>query len=302
MILVTGASGLLGSSIVLRALEMKKEVFGIYNRHPLCPDGVPSCRADLTDFDAARTAVLDLRPSAIIHCAAAANVDWCEEHPEEAARVNTSVPCFLARLAKQIDAKFLHISTDSVFDGQQGNYSETDTPSPLNVYAQTKLMAEQEVEREYPSSLVARVTFYGSVGPNHPNLADWVLDQLSQEKRVPGFTDVYFCPIFVNDLAEIILTMVARDLGGIFHTVGPERISKYEFARRLAAAFGFDPGQVVPARLSDAKLRAPRPHDTSLNIQKLSQRLGSSIPDFDSGLRRFQTLRMQANVHRLQSC
>jgi dTDP-4-dehydrorhamnose reductase len=302
MILVTGASGLLGSSVLLRALEMQKEVVGIYHRYSFRPSGAASHSIDLTDFNATRTAVATRRPSTIIHCAGATNVDWCEDHPEEAHRMNTSASSFLAQLANEINAKFVYVSTDSVFDGTHGHYSETDLPVPVNVYAQTKLLAEQEVQRAHSSVLIVRVTFYGRNVQPKQNLAEWVLDQLRQGKSVPGFTDVYFCPILVNDLAEIILEMLDRDLGGIYHVVGAEKVSKYEFASRLATVFGFNPTLVVPSKIADAQLRARRPRDTSLNTEKISRALGRPMPGVDSGLQRFHALCEPEHVEKLQSC
>jgi len=302
MILVTGASGLLGSSVLLRALEMQKEVVGIYNRYPFRPSGAAGHIVDLTDLNATRTAVATLRPSTIIHCAAATNVDWCEEHVKEADCINVSASSFLAQLANEINAKLLYVSTDSVFDGTHGHYSETDLPSPLNVYAQTKLLAEQEVVRAHSSALIVRVTFYGRNVQPKQSLAEWVLDQLRQGKPVPGFTDVYFCPILVNDLAAIILEMVDGDLSGIYHVVGAEKVSKYEFARRLATTFGLNPAQVAPSKIADAQLRARRPRDTSLNTEKISRALGRPMPGVDSGLQRFHAVCESERVQKLQSC
>lgn len=302
MILVTGASGLLGSSVMLRALETGKKVVGIYNRHPFCPQGASGCSIDLTDFNATRKTVGSLQPSTIIHCAAATNVDWCEEHQQEARAINTGVPAFLARLAKEINSKFVYVSTDSVFDGRRGNYSETDTPAPLNVYAQTKLEAEEEVQRTDSSVLIVRLNFYGFNVQPKQSLAEWVVDQLRLGNRVPGFTDVYFCPILVTDLAEIMLAMVDRALSGIYHVVGAEKISKYEFARRIAMIFGFEASQIVPTRIADAKLRARRPQDTSLNTGKITCALNRALPNVDSGLQRVQVLYEQEQAQKLQSC
>jgi dTDP-4-dehydrorhamnose reductase len=108
---------------------------------------------------------------------------------------------------------------------------------------------------------------------------------------VPGFFDVRFCPIMADDLAEILLALLERHLSGIFHVVGSESVSKYEFARRVASAFGFDPNQVVATSMFDAKLIAKRPRDTSLNTAKICAALERSMPNVDTGLRRFAQLR-----------
>jgi dTDP-4-dehydrorhamnose reductase len=244
-------------------------------------------------MDASATAklVTAIRPTHIIHCAAATNIDWCEEHPAQAEQVNAQASAFLAGLACEFKAQFVYISTDAVFDGKQGNYSESDEPAPLNAYARSKLQGEQEVLRLCPSALVARVNIYGWNGQNKLSLAEWILEQLAAGKQVPGFTDVHFTPMLANDLAEVLLAMLDRKLVGLYHVVGSERVSKFEFARRVAAVFGFDPERVLPTRAAEAGLRAVRPPDISLNSGKVTVDLGRAMPDLDSGLRRFRALR-----------
>lgn len=298
--LITGASGLLGGSIILRAIQLQRRVVGVSRRNPL---GLPYVRClDLKDFDATRKIVLDFRPSAIIHCAAMTDVDYCESHPDETHENNVRTSAFLAQLAAEVDAQFMQISTDSVFDGHRGNYSETDTPLPLNVYARTKLLAEQEVARAHPGALIVRVNFYGLNRHGRKGLAQWILDQLSRGETLQGFTDVFFCPLLVTDLAEILLTIQDLELAGIYHVVGSERISKFEFARRLATAFGFGPDQVIPSSIADANLRATRPQDTSLRTGKISMALGRSMPDVISGIQRFRDLNEEYCFRRPQQC
>ena len=301
MILVTGASGLLGAAIILRAREMGERVAGVSNRHLFRVPGVDAYSVDLRDFAAARKIIMTLRPASVIHCAAATDVDWCEGHPELAHRLNVCASAFLAELAREMNAKLIYVSTDSVFDGDKGNYSENDLPDPLNIYAKTKFMAEQEVLRIHPSPLVVRVNIYGWNAQNKQSLAEWMLGQLSAGKQVPGFSDVYFSPMLANDLAEILLTMLDRGMSGLYHVAGSESISKYEFASRLATTFGFKPEHVLPIRAAEAKVRAPRPHNTSLSTWKVSKDLGSAMPNVESGLRKFKALREQGYVQQLKS-
>ena len=190
-----------------------------------------------------------------------------------------------------------------VFDGERGHYSETDTPAPLNVYATTKLQGEREVlARLNSEAIIARVSLYGWNAQNKDSLAEWVLKRLTLGKVVPGFSDVFFCPALANDVAEVLLELVDQNLSGIYHVVGSECISKYEFARRVAAKFAFDPEQVFATRMADAKLKALRPRDTSLNTRPKSRAaLGRSMPDVDAGLRRFVELRESGYADQLKN-
>lgn len=282
---------MLGAHLLKQGFDENRKLAGIVGRYQFQMEGADIYQTDLMDFAATRRIVERVRPAVIVHCAAATNVDWCEKHAEAADEINVRASVFLAELAQEIGARFVYVSTDSVFDGTKGNYAESDAPSPRNVYARTKWMGEQEVLRVHPAALIARVNFYGWSLQSKPSLAEWILGRLSEGDRVPGFSDVYFCPLTVNDLATALLKMVDRGLAGIYHVVGAEKISKFEFARRVAQTFGFPPEQVVPISIAQATLQAERPRDTSLQVQKVTSALGYAMPDVDSGLRRFRALR-----------
>jgi len=301
MILVTGASGLLGASLVEAARGQGREVVGLYHRHPVSITGVEFLAVDLTEESEIRRIFEKLKPTVVVHCAAETNVDWCEEHPEAAQPINVSMSARIAEISARLKARMLYVSTDSVFDGTRGHYAESDQPRPVNIYAKTKLEGEQEVLGRNPLAAIARINLYGwSAGPKR-SLAEWILGQLARGKVVPGFTDTFFCPILANDLAQVLLAMVDRDLVGLYHVVGSEAVSKYEFARQVAVRFGYDPAQVAPAQMVEANLKAPRPRNTSLNTGKISAALGRSMPDVDSGLRKFAQLQAIGYVERLRS-
>jgi dTDP-4-dehydrorhamnose reductase len=171
----------------------------------------------------------------------------------------------------------------------------------VNVYARSKLHGEREVLRENPVASIARVNLYGWNAQNKQSLAEWVLQQLMLGNPVPGFSDVFFCPILANDVAEVLLALLDQNLTGLYHVVGSQSISKFAFARQVAATFGFDPGQVVAARAADAKLRAQRPRNTSLNTEKICAALGRSMPDTAAGLRRFARLRESGYSERMKT-
>ncbi len=319
MLVVSGASGLLGASVLRSAHEAgwDKDVVGLCHRHLMRDPALRIARVDLTDSSATRSLFADLlsdlrsdlgselrsdsRPHAIVHCAAAADVDWCEANPKEAAAINVGASALLAEIAASFNARFVYISTDSVFDGKRGGYVETDEPAPVNVYARSKLAAEREIQRRNPSSTIVRANIYGWNAQNKESLAEWILRRLEEGKDVPGFTDVCFNPLLANDLAAILFAMLRRELTGLYHVVGSERITKFEFARRVAATFGFDPARIRPCQVKDMNLKAERPLDVSLNTEKISRALGRSMPNVDSGLRAFRELRDQQYPQQLKN-
>jgi dTDP-4-dehydrorhamnose reductase len=296
MILITGASGLLGVSLIAQAQKQGREVVGLYHQHPVSLAGARVLSVDLTQESQIKRIFEEFKPDTVIHCAAATNVDWCQEHREAAYRLNVVAS---ARIA-EFGVRMLHISTDSVFDGTRGDYTEIDQPAPVNAYAQTKLQSEHAVLGSNSLAAIARINLYGWNAQPKLSLAEWILGQLAKGKDVTGFTDAIFCPILANDLAEILLAMVDCELTGLFHVVGSEAVSKYEFARRVALKFGFDPGRIVPTSVAESSLRAPRPRNTSLNIGKVCASLKRAMPDVDSGLCRFAELRADGYVEKIR--
>jgi dTDP-4-dehydrorhamnose reductase len=294
-ILVTGASGLLGLNLALEAAK-DHQVFGVVHRNSLRTQAFQVIEADLTP-QAAPGAVERLldqaQPDWVIHCAAQANVDACEADPVQAEQLNSLLPEKLAAYVARGGARLLHVSTDAVFDGARGEYSETDEPNPLSVYGHTKLDGERRVAVQDPSAIIARVNLFGWSLGGRRSLAEFFFNNLSAGARVMGFTDVYFCPLLVNDIAVVFLEMLSCGLKGLFHVVSSECLSKYEFGVRLAQTFKLDAGLIRPASVQEASLKAARSPMLTLRTEKLAAALGHPAPDTGSGIHRFYQLYQQ---------
>jgi dTDP-4-dehydrorhamnose reductase len=286
-LLVTGASGLLGLNLCLGLAKQNRDVVGIVNRNALRHPPFPVRTADLAQPGAAMVLLEQERPQVILHCAALANIDQAEAQPELAYRVNAELPGELATWAARNDAYLLHISTDAVFDGQRGDYDEDDLPNPQSVYARTKLQGEQAVRSANPQAGIARVNFYGWSLSGSRSLAEFFFNNLSAGRAANGFTDVLFRPLQVADLADLLLEMIAHRLSGVYHTLGEEVLSKYEFGCRLAQQFGFDPTLVRPISWREAGLKAARSPNLTLRVDRLRAALGHPLPNVDHGMQRF---------------
>jgi len=267
-ILVTGASGLLGLNLCLHLAD-DHHVFGVLHSQELYKPPFKTFACDLNNDHSLGSLIYKTRPDLLIHCAAMANVDACESQPEAAQRVNAELPGVLAALCKKKGIRFTHISTDAVFDGKMGDYTEEDNPNPLSVYARTKLEGERIVTAEYREAIVARVNFYGFSLSGHRSLAEFFLNNLKTGSPVNGFVDVMFCPLYVIDLVDTLMMMVSKELKGLYHVVSPESLSKYAFGVKIADKFGFDKNLIQPKSVTDGGLLAARSPRLTLKIDKL---------------------------------
>lgn len=298
-ILVTGASGLLGLNLALEATR-EHTVYGLANSHALRTSAFTVLQGDLLQPGAAERMLEQAQPDWVIHCAALAILDECEADPGRARQLNTEVPRKLAQLVARGGARLVHISTDAVFDGQKGNYTEEDEPNPLSVYARTKLDGERAVAEADPQAIIARVNLYGWSLHGRRSLAEQFFNNLSAGKPMPGFTDVFFCPLLANDLAQVLLKMLAANLSGLYHVVSSQCSSKYDFGVALARRFGLDEGLIQPVSVSEAGLKAARSPNLTLRTDKLSTAFGEPLPSLSTGLDRFYTLYQQGYPQRLR--
>ncbi|MCP4143298.1 MAG: SDR family oxidoreductase [Chloroflexi bacterium] len=299
-ILVTGASGLLGLNLGLRMHE-RYSIVG-QDRGKLASTPFELVRADLLDPSACSRLIDSVRPDAVIHTAALANLESCENDPATSRLLNAEVPSLLAESCTKHDIQLIHISTDAVFDGtKEGIYTEEDTPNPAGVYAATKLQGEENVLSIYPQAAVARVNFFGWSLSGTRSLSEFFFNTLGAGKTCNGFDDVYFCPMFVGDLADTLIGMLEKSLSGTYHVVGSRAITKYEFGQEIAKVFGFDAGLINPISVSDSGLTAKRSNNLRLSIHKLSTALGREIPDFSTGLTQFYTQYKQGYPQKMRS-
>ncbi|MCM8811712.1 MAG: SDR family oxidoreductase [Candidatus Omnitrophica bacterium] len=292
-LLITGVTGLLGNTLVREAAPSSYEVLGIA-RQPA--KAVPPCAAqaaDILDANALEKIISSFQPNIVVHTAAMTSVDRCQADPQMAELINVKGTENLLRCLTDSPCRFVFLSTDSVFDGRKGNYTEEDPVAPLHVYGKTKRKAEELILKERPkSSLIIRTAFYGwNVLPDNNSLAEWILSNLQEGKPFKGFVDLLFSPILTNHLAQGILDLADQPVSGIVHLAGSEGCSKYEFARQLASLFGFRQELIIPVESRNVKLKVTRPRDVTLNVEKAQQLLERPMPGLLDGLRLFQALK-----------
>ena len=284
-VLITGVSGLLGSNLAYYFKD-RYEVFGVFHHHPLAMPGIQARGADITNRDEIRALMNEMAPDVVIHCAAMANPDTCEQDPELAESLNVGGVRNVVEGISKSSTKLIYISTDAVFDGNQGNYRETDGPCPPHVYGRTKLRGEQ-VAAGNAQALIARINIFGWDAGTRRSLGEWVINELSAGRKITGFTDVIFSSIYTMRLAELFDLAMQKDLSGVYHFASRTSLSKFEFAVRVARIFGLDPSMVEPGSVDDFKFKAARAKDLSLNTDKLQGVLGKDIPTLPDSIEAF---------------
>jgi len=295
---VTGGSGLLGSNIIMAA-RSRFEVYASYNKNRVEMNGARFLKADLTDKSQLKH-IEQLNPNLIIHCAALTDIDGCEDNPDEAYRQNVLMSKNIAELANQTGAYLIHISTDAVFDGRRGNYSEADKPNPISVYGKTKLHAEHEVLSIHPSSSVIRTNIYGWNKRDKFSLAEWMLNKLENNDELPAFKDIIYSPIIVNNLIVQLFVLYDKKFSGIIHLAGGESCSKLDFANVLAEVFALDKSLIKTTSIDDLNLRASRGKNINLDVSRAQKLLNTPLPKVREGLVEMKCLRERGYVEALK--
>lgn len=268
-ILLTGASGALGRVLGPVLQAQGHRVQGWCWQHP---GPGASVAVDLRDLQAVQWHMDRLQPELLIHTAALTDVDACEQDPDRAFAHNVTATVHLRQALGSRGVKVIHMSTNDVFDGRRGAYTETDVPQPINVYARSKYLAEQ-VWQDVPHVLIVRATFLAPHMQGKQGFFAWVCEHLRAQQPLRVVTDQWNAPLSVGTLSQWIAKLLEAE--GICH-LASERLSRYAQACAIARELGADAALITPCTRSElsAVWAAPRPADVSLVQGVLAQARG----------------------------
>ncbi len=242
-------------------------------------------KLDITDAESVHRLFQSAKPEIVIHTASETNVDRCETERERAWRINAVGTRNIADACAKNKSKLIYISTDYVFDGEKMLYKEDEEPNPIDFYGLTKLEGERQVMRYYKNWAVLRTSVLYGRHPSKQDFATWVINRLRQHQEITVVDDHFNTPTLAENLAQLALEISMTDMQGIFHTSGCERISRYDFARKIADNFGLDSGLIEPIKMSTLKAWvAKRPRDSSLSTEKIQQQLKTKPLSINEGL------------------
>jgi len=286
-ILIIGGTGFLGGHLALRATRYYYNVLATYNTTEAKKiPGVKWLKMDITNRDNVQTIINKFSPGVIIHTAAITNVGTCARCREKARLVNIGGTENVASTARKSGCRLIFISTDFVFQGDKGSYSEKDNPHPLSLYGKTKLIAEASVMSLASNICIARVSLlYGFSVNESTCFTDVIIFRLTNGKTVDLFVDEIRTPIYVKNLCKILIEFAnRRDLQGIYHLGGPERMSRLQFGWKLCKTFGLNRRLIQPIKMRMYISKGTRPKDCSLNSVKATKELTTRIWTIDDGL------------------
>ncbi len=277
-VLITGSNGLLGQKIVDYCLAKNIDFVPTSkgeNRNSKCPSE-RYLQLDITKEEEVHNVILNVRPTHVIHTAAMTNVDQCELQPDECELINVSATRYLVHACNEIGAHFQLLSTDFVFDGEKGNYSEEDEMNPLSVYAKSKVDAEEIVKNESSTdnSIVRTIIVYGN-GENlsKSNIIAWAKSALEKGDPLSIVDDQFRAPTWAEDLAVGCMAVIEHGKSGIFHIAGPETMSIHALVLRIGKHFGLKTEHVSKVSSTTLNQAAARPPKTGFNLSKAYQQI-----------------------------
>ena len=276
--MVIGGGSLLGETIIKSFQESPNTKVNFTYFRKRIEGGI---FLDITDPFQCSEIISGENPDCVILVSAETNVDYCELNQAES--FNTNVEGTRNIVQSCENRKLVYFSTDSVFDGRKGSYSEDDHPNPINNYSRTKLFGEYSVAT-LNNYLILRVCMLYATDPNYPKFANWVIRSLSANQTVSIATDLCYTPTYVDDIAFATSQLISRDLCGIYHVAGSSSHSSYEMAHIIARIFGFNEDLIEPVKSDYLDRLATRPKNSTLTIQKLND-LGIGMHKFQDGIR-----------------
>eukprot|EP00854_Cymbomonas_tetramitiformis_P013305 gene13305-15723_t len=274
-VLIIGASGQVGNA--LKEEFSGYNCMGTYNTQQNDPCLTHCDMFELARNPSAAKLLLDsMAPDVVCICSAMTWVEGCEDDLIRAYAVNSTAPGLIAEAAKEVGAKVVHYSTDYVFDGTAGPYTETDKTCPLNVYGKSKLEGEQRVLKATPEALVLRTT--GVYGPDKQskNFVCQLMKNSASGSVMKIPNDQFGCPTYNKDIAKATRLLIEAGASGVFNVVGPDLYERHAFALETASILDLDAEKFVAVGTSEMRQKASRPLKAGLNTTKLSE----TLPDF----------------------
>ena len=285
-LIITGASGFVGG-VTASIAAQRFDVTGTYFSTPFKISGVKPVKLDITDKEDVVSLISSVRPDAVIHCAAQANLDICETNHKQAEKVNINAVRNIVSAAKKYGSKVIFTSSDMVYGGEKSFYKESDLARPVNFYGITKKQAEEILFNETDNFAAVRVALvYGLPVTSASSFTKKVINDLKAGNKVFLFTDQFRTPVYVVDLANALIELAENNFSGIINIGGIERINRYSMGRILAEVYHLNKDLIVPCLMKNVFQKAQRPVDTSLDISLAKKVFNTNFNPVSAGIKK----------------
>lgn len=292
-IVITGSNGLLGQKLINLFSKLNNfEVIAISrgdNKNDTAKN-YTYYNIDITDSKKVINLLDDVKPNFIINCAAMTNVDQCEKEQEQCDAINVEALKTIVNSVKKYNGHLIHISTDFIFDGKEGPYTEDDKPNPINYYGLSKLKGEELIKQGQINYTILRtILVYGLVdNMSKNNIVSWIKNAVENKQTVTMVNDQFRMPTLVDDLADACLLAIQNSAYGVFNVSSSELLSIYEVALQVADAFNLDKSYIKSIPTSQLSQPAKRPPKTGFNLDKSKNTLKLPILPFKNRLQVFK--------------
>ena len=292
-VIITGSNGLLGQSLVNLLLKDKSKykIFGFSKGNNRSGrNDFEYVSIDITNKVLLKDKISEIKPNFIINTAAMTNVDACENNKLACDTLNIDVVKTLTEISQEFNTHVIHLSTDFIFDGEKGNYKETDTPNPLSYYGLSKLKSEEVLLNSNINYTILRtILVYGKVyDMSRSNIVLWVKEMLESGKEITIVDDQFRAPTYVEELAMACKISMDKKALGIFNISSKEALSVFEIAKQIAEVFKLDKSLIKPISTSTLNQTAPRPSKTGFDLTKTNKILGFYPKSFKEELQNFK--------------
>ena len=282
-ILVLGGSGLIGNFFIHNSIN--HEIITTFNKTKINASNAISKKINLPeDWAKLQDLILEEKPDVVLNSMAFSNIDFCEINKEVVYALHVKVSEKITALCSKINSKIVFLSTDYVFDGKKGNYTESNETNPINYYGHSKDLAEKITLKNKNNLVLRTAMVYGL--SSKVRFLRYVIENLRKNKEINTYDDIFNSATLLDDLTNGISKAIEFDANGIYHMVGSSCVSRFDFAKTVAKVFNFNENLVKPVSIVSSKLKAQRPVKPCLNNSKAVKTFNIKFSSINEGIKR----------------
>ena len=282
-VLILGSSGLIGTKLI-ELMKNKYDLFPTFFKTNI-ENGL---KFDITSAENLNKIFSISTPNVVINlCAIYKNLDYCEENKELVMKTNGLPLKHISKLSNENFSHLFHISSDYVFDGEKGDYVETDLTNSINYFGKTKIEGEKNIKENTDKFCIIRTSMVYGNSSTKETLPDWILNHLDSEEKLELISDQLMTPTFLDNLCNMIIELIEKQFTGIIHLAGPEKMSRYDFAKKLIQIIGKDSHNLIPISMKKFDKNNLRPKDSSLNTNLAMKILDEKPEKFELSIKKY---------------